>query len=101
MTCHIGTSGWQYDHWRGDFYPAKLPKRAWFGHYAESFETVELNNSFYRQPKDSAWDRWHEMAPPGFRFAVKANRFLTHIKRLKDIEEPLERFIKCAERLKT
>jgi len=100
VSCHIGTSGWQYDHWRGEFYPAKLPKRAWFEHYAEFFETVELNNSFYRQPKDSAWDRWHSMAPPGFRFAVKANRFLTHIKRLKDIEEPLERFIKGAERLK-
>ena len=100
MSVHIGTSGWQYDHWRGDFYPATLPKRLWFEHYAHVFETVELNNSFYRQPKDAAWDRWREMAPPAFRFAVKANRFLTHIKRLKDVEQPLERFLRGAERLK-
>jgi uncharacterized protein YecE (DUF72 family) len=101
VTVHIGTSGWQYDHWRGDFYSAGLPKRLWFEHYAEVFDTVELNNSFYRQPKDAAWDKWHDMAPPGFRFAVKANRFITHIKRLKDVEDPVERFLKGAERLKS
>jgi len=100
VSYNIGTSGWQYDHWRGDFYPAGLPKRLWFDYYAREFATVELNNSFYRQPKDASWDRWVAMAPPRFRFAVKANRFLTHIKRLKDVEQPLERFLRGAERLK-
>ena len=99
MTWHVGTSGWQYDHWRGDFYPEKLPKRRWFEHYAQTFETVELNSSFYRQPKDATWDKWHEMAPAGFRFAVKANRFLTHIKRLKDVDGTVDRFLRGVERL--
>ncbi len=98
---HVGTSGWQYDHWRARFYPQDLAKKRWFEHYASVFGCVELNNSFYRQPKDSAWDAWHDEAPPGFRFAVKANRFITHMKRFKDCEQPLERFLNGAERLKS
>jgi uncharacterized protein YecE (DUF72 family) len=95
----VGTSGWQYRHWRGDFYPQKLPQREWFNHYASVFSTVELNNSFYRQPSDAAWERWREKAPEGFRFAVKANRFITHIKRFADPEQPIERFVKGATKL--
>lgn len=97
----IGTSGWHYDHWRGPFYPQDLPKTRWFRYYMERFRTVELNNSFYQQPKDKTWDGWREEAPPGFRFAVKANRYITHMKRFKDPEQPLARFLKGAERLKS
>ena len=96
----VGTSGWQYDHWRSRFYPSGLAKKDWFAYYARVFSSVELNNSFYRQPKDATWEAWHDAAPPGFRFAVKANRFLTHMKRFKDSEEPLRRFLEGAERLK-
>jgi len=95
----IGTSGWHYAHWLGVFYPEDLPPSQWFHHYVRFFPTVELNNSFYRQPKPQAWDLWRRNAPPGFLFAVKANRFITHIKRLKDAEEPLQRFLEGAQRL--
>jgi uncharacterized protein YecE (DUF72 family) len=95
----IGTSGWHYNHWRERFYPRDLPKHGWFTYYARVFDTVELNNSFYRQPKSETWREWRDAAPPGFRFAVKANRFLTHIKRFKDIEDSLKRFMEGAEGL--
>jgi uncharacterized protein YecE (DUF72 family) len=87
----IGCSGWEYKHWAGDFYPPELPKAQWFAHYAQHFDTVEINNSFYRLPEESTFARWAERAPPGFLYAVKASRFLTHMKKLKDPEEPLER----------
>jgi uncharacterized protein YecE (DUF72 family) len=97
----VGTSGWQYDHWRGDFYSEKLPKSRWFEHYASIFSTVELNNSFYRQPKSATWERWQDQAPAQFCYAIKANRFITHIKRFRDGEDPIERFLDGAERLKS
>lgn len=87
----VGCSGWQYNHWRGDFYPAELPTLRWFAHYARTFDTVEINNSFYRWPAPGTFDRWRLQAPPGFVYAVKASRFLTHMKKLKDPEGPLER----------
>jgi uncharacterized protein YecE (DUF72 family) len=89
----IGCSGWIYPHWRGLFYPEKLPVKRWFAFYAETFDTVEINNSFYRLPKAETFDTWREQAPPGFRYAVKANRFLTQAKKLKDCAEPLERMM--------
>ncbi|TEU01732.1 MAG: DUF72 domain-containing protein [Dehalococcoidia bacterium] len=92
----IGTSGWHYSHWRGNFYPEELSPREWLSHYAQRFPTVELNASFYRQPKTSAWELWRRTAPQGFRFAVKASRFLTHIRRLNDPQEPLERVLSGA-----
>ena len=85
----IGTSGWYYDDWRGRFYPEKLPRGQWLEFYARHFPTVELNNSFYRLPSEEAFRRWYEATPEGFTFAVKASRFLTHIKRLKDAGEPV------------
>lgn len=97
----IGTSGWHYDHWRGRFYPQGLAKKNWFTFYSDTFDTVELNASFYRQPRDATWDLWRDEAPPGFRFAVKANRYITHMKRFIDCEEPLKRFLGGAERLKS
>ncbi len=98
-TFYIGTSGWHYRHWLGVFYPPDVPPSRWLSFYACHFATVELNNSFYRQPRPSAWDLWRRTAPEGFLFAVKAHRFLTHIKRLRDIEEPLRRFLDGARRL--
>lgn len=89
----IGCSGWIYPHWRGRFYPEKLAVKKWFAFYAEHFDTVEINNSFYRLPKAETFDAWREQAPPGFRYAVKANRFLTQAKKLKDCAEPLERMM--------
>jgi uncharacterized protein YecE (DUF72 family) len=87
----IGCSGWIYKHWRGLFYPEKLPVKRWFEFYASEFDTVEINNSFYRLPKPETFEAWRKQAPPGFCYAVKANRFLTQAKKLKDCEEPLAR----------
>jgi uncharacterized protein YecE (DUF72 family) len=89
----IGCSGWNYRHWRGLFYPAGLPQRRWFEYYAEHFDTVEINNSFYRLPKAETFEKWRAQAPPGFCYAVKANRFLTQAKKLKDCAEPLHRMM--------
>lgn len=89
----IGCSGWIYPHWRGLFYPEKLPVKRWFAFYAETFDTVEINNSFYRLPRAETFDAWREQAPPGFRYAVKANRFVTQAKKLKDCAEPLARMM--------
>jgi len=78
----IGCSGWSYPHWRRLFYPEKLPARNHFAFYAQHFNTVELNNPFYRQPTRERFIAWGEQAPPGFVFAVKGSRYITHIKRL-------------------
>lgn len=90
--CYIGTSGWNYGHWAGVFYPQGLAKSDWFSFYAERFSSVEINYSFYRLPDESTVDHWRELAPEGFVYALKANRYLTHLKRLKDCAEPLENF---------
>jgi uncharacterized protein YecE (DUF72 family) len=95
----VGCSGWQYGHWRGDFYPRELPQSRWLEYYAERFDTVEINNSFYRLPEASTFRSWRRRVPPGFVYAVKASRFLTHMKKLKDPEEPLERFFSRARNL--
>ena len=89
----IGCSGWNYRHWRGAFYPVGLPQRRWFEHYAATFDTVEINNSFYRLPTAETFAKWRDQAPPDFRYAVKANRFLTQAKKLKDCAEPLQRML--------
>ncbi len=96
----IGTSGWHYADWPGRFYPEKLPKSKWFEHYAKEFDTVEINNTFYQLPKETTFQNWHKQAPRNFLFTVKANRFITHIKRLKEPQEPLDRFFKGALLLK-
>lgn len=79
----IGTSGWVYRHWRGVFYPATVPQRAWLDHYAGRFSTVELNATFYRVPTVETVAHWRDGVPEGFVFAVKANRRITHLKRLQ------------------
>jgi uncharacterized protein YecE (DUF72 family) len=89
----IGCSGWIYRHWRGLFYPEKLAQKRWFEHYSAEFETVELNTSFYHLPKADTFAKWRDQAPEGFRYAVKAPRFITHMKKLKDCAEPVEEFL--------
>lgn len=93
---HVGCSGWVYRHWRGIFYPEGLPQKRWFEHYAAQFDTVEINASFYRLPLASTFEGWREKAPPGFRYAVKVNRFITHMKKLIECEEEVDRFITLA-----
>jgi uncharacterized protein YecE (DUF72 family) len=98
---HVGCSGWQYKHWQGDFYPAELPQTRWFAHYALFFDTVEINNSFYRLPEATTFARWRDQAPRHFVYAVKVSRFLTHMKKLKDPYDPLVRFFDNARELDT
>jgi uncharacterized protein YecE (DUF72 family) len=92
----IGTSGWQYDHWRRSFYPEGVPKSRWLEYYAERFATVESNSAFYRLPERRVFADWAQRTPPDFEVAVKASRYLTHIRRLKEPEEAVTRL---AERL--
>jgi uncharacterized protein YecE (DUF72 family) len=95
----IGCSGWVYKHWRGLFYPEGLPQARWFHRYAEEFDTVEINASFYRVPKPETFDGWREKAPEGFSYAVKVNRFITHMKKLVGVEETLGDFVALARKL--
>jgi uncharacterized protein YecE (DUF72 family) len=88
----VGTSGWHYAHWRGPFYPEKLPANKMLGFYLQRFDTVELNNSFYKLPSESALTLWRDSVPKGFLFAVKASRFITHMKKLKDAGASFEKF---------
>lgn len=92
----VGTSGYHYRHWRERFYPRRLPARAWLAYYAERFTTVELNNPFYRLPSEAGFRAWREQTPTGFRFAVKASRFITHLKRLRDVQAPVATFLQRA-----
>jgi len=89
---HIGCSGWVYRDWRGDFYLARCPQARWLASYAERFETVELNTTFYRLARPAAVARWVEQTPEGFLFAAKASRYLTHMKRLTDLDRGVERY---------
>ena len=95
----IGCSGWNYKSWRGTFYVPHLPAKDWLRHYTSVFDTVEVNNTFYRLPDASTFASWKRQTPTGFVAAVKASRFLTHIKRLKDPEEPIERLFSRAKAL--
>lgn len=88
----VGCSGWQYRHWKGIFYPASLPQKKWLDHYASQFDTVEVNNSFYRLPSEKTFSEWRDRVPDHFLYAVKASRYLTHIRRLKDPADPLALF---------
>lgn len=88
----VGTSGWTYGHWRGRFYPPELPGSRWLDHYAAHFDTVECNATFYRLPVAKTFENWRERTPEGFLWAVKASRLITHVRRLRDVEEPLQVF---------
>lgn len=91
MPMLVGTSGWQYDDWRGVLYPPGLPQREWLAYYFTRFQTVEINATFYRLPTPQVVARWAEAIPADGVVAVKASRFLTHIRRLKDPQEPVDR----------
>jgi len=95
----IGCSGWNYKSWRGQFYPAALPSRNWLDYYTSVFDTVEINNTFYRLPEASMFACWKKQTPRGFIVSVKASRFLTHIKRLKNPAEPIDRLFSRAKAL--
>ncbi len=90
---HIGCSGWSYTDWRQVFYPKGLPQREWLSYYAGRFDTVEINNTFYRLPAEKSVEQWVERTPPEFVFTVKASRYMTHVKRLKDLSERVPRFL--------
>lgn len=96
MPLLVGTSGWQYKDWRGVLYPEDCPQRLWLEEYARHFTTVENNNAFYRLPTPETFAGWHDRTPEGFVMAVKASRYLTHIKRLHDPEEPVHRLMRHA-----
>ncbi len=99
MEIRIGTSGFHYKHWIGTFYPPKTPASRILEYYLRHFDTVELNNSFYKLPSEQAFENWRDVTPPGFVFAVKGSRFITHNKKLKDPENALENLLPRAEKL--
>ena len=96
VTALIGTSGWHYSDWRGRFYPDEVRQNDWLRFYAGRFQTVELNNAFYRLPDRTAFQAWAEQVPDDFLIAVKASRYLTHVRRLKDPGEPVARLMAAA-----
>jgi uncharacterized protein YecE (DUF72 family) len=95
----VGCSGWMYDSWRGRLYPERCAKRRWLEVYAEHFDTVEVNSTFYRLARREAVAAWVEQTPPEFLFAVKASRYLTHVRRLREIGEGIRRFYEPIEPL--
>ena len=100
-TARIGCSGWSYKDWRGPVYPEGAPARTWFGFYAEHFDTVELNNTFYQLPNESTFDNWRDATPADFLYAVKGSRFITHMIKLKDAQRGLMNFLPRAQRLES
>lgn len=93
MPVLLGTSGWQYRDWRGGFYPRSLPQRSWLEHHARAFATVEVNNTFYRLPERSVFESWAARTPADYVVTVKASRFLSHLRRLRDPQEPVHRLM--------
>jgi uncharacterized protein YecE (DUF72 family) len=94
MRIHVGTSGWSYAHWKSLFYPADLPEAQWLAFYAARFHTVEINNSFYRLPDPRTLASWVKTVPKQFEFTVKASRFITHMKKLKDPKRSTRTFFR-------
>ena len=93
---HVGTSGWHYQHWKGPFYPRNLPSGRMLDYYAQRFRAAEINNTFYQLPEEETFRQWREAVPEGFLFAVKASRYITHMKKLKDPQKPLATFLERA-----
>jgi uncharacterized protein YecE (DUF72 family) len=96
---HIGCSGWHYKHWKGPFYPEKLPGSKMLDYYTRHFDTVELNSTFYRLPLETGLDNWRESTPRNFCFAAKGSRFITHMKKLADPELAVSRYFERVDRL--
>ncbi len=99
MEKHIGCSGWFYRHWKGRFYPQKIPQSKWFKFYAENFDTVELNSTFYNFPKTSTAKNWYRTSPKNFTYTLKVNRIITHIKRFNGTETLVRDFYKVGDEL--
>ena len=99
--CLVGTSGYQYKHWKSVFYPDEISRKEWFTYYSAHFNTVEINNTFYNLPEPQTFDKWHDLAPRGFRYALKFSRYGSHMKKLKDPESYIYNFTERAERLKS
>jgi uncharacterized protein YecE (DUF72 family) len=97
----VGCSGWQYRHWKGRFYPTSLPVSQWLTYYMTQFDTVELNNTFYRLPQRSVFANWRKRTRRGFRYSLKASRYLTHMRKLIAPEQPLELFFARARELRS
>lgn len=100
MQKFVGCSGWLYLHWKGRFYPESLPQNKWFQYYAERFNTVELNSTFYHFPKISTANSWYRSSPKDFVYTLKVNRIITHVKKFKDVEKLLRNFYAVGEALK-
>jgi len=98
-TIHIGTSGWEYRHWRGPFYPEDLGPEERLRFYADRLDAVEINRTFYSLPSTEAFARWADAVPRGFRFVVKASRYITHMKKLRDPEEPVRKLYRVVDAL--
>lgn len=98
-TIHIGTSGWHYAHWEGVFYPAGMAKEEYLRFYSGRFHSVEINSTFYRLPQKTTLSSWRDAVPQRFIFSVKASRYITHMKKLKDPQKPVVRFLKRMEAL--
>lgn len=96
MPLLVGTSGWQYRDWRGVLYPPGVPQRRWLEHYASRYATVENNGTFYRLPQRETFEGWRARTPAGFVMTVKASRYLTHVRRLRDPAEPVARLMSAA-----
>lgn len=96
----VGTSGWNYKHWKKRFYPEHITKKEWFRFYSQNFSTVEVNYSFYRWPSKNTMKNWYKMSPPGFKFTMKAPRMITHIKKLKNAEKWVKDFYALTKILK-
>ena len=96
---YVGTSGWQYRDWKGRFYPDGVPQREWLSYFSTRFSTVEVNNSFYMLPKPETFERWGRESGPGFVVAVKASRYITHIRRLRETKDSVELFWDRARRI--
>lgn len=93
MKAFIGTSGWNYNHWQSIFYPEEIPKKNWLEFYSRFFDTVEINMTFYRFPDEKTIGKWIKIVPDGFIFSVKGSRIITHVKKLKDVEGILKKFL--------
>ena len=92
----VGTSGWSYEHWQGLFYPEDIPKSRWFEYYTENFDTVEINYTFYSMPKEKTLRKWYDNTPEDFCFILKMNRFVTHRKKLDNVEKESRKFFDLA-----
>lgn len=99
MKIHVGTSGFSYKEWKGSFYPQKLAAKDMLGYYSQRFATVELNNTFYRFPKEDVVANWAEQVPESFRFVLKASKVITHIRRLRDVEKETSDFVRVVQSL--